>query len=368
MVKQTGVDKTMIAVVSGLILFGLIMVYSSTMILAKEKFGDSLFFLKKQLIWLLIGMILTVSVMYLKRPLYLSQKWVYFGIFLSLVGLVLVFWSGKVNNCYAWIRFGGISIQPSEFAKIAVVLYLSYHLGKRNNDVNQIKKLMLQLSPLLLIFILIVKEPDYGTFLIILVVTFILLFVAGLKTRYFVAVFLVMVPLFIGLSNINPHVKKRVLGFLNPDAYQATYNFQSLQSVYAIGSGGIFGQGLGNSTQKLFFLPYPYTDFIYSIIGEEVGLLGSLGVLALYSLFMIRALRIANLSGNRHTYLMVVGLGFMIFFQAIVNISVTLRMFPPTGVPLPFISSGGSSLISSLICVGIILNISKHRKMVLLND
>jgi cell division protein FtsW len=160
----------------------------------------------------------------------------------------------------------------------------------------------------------------------------------------------------------------RILAFLNPEKYISTYNFQALQSLYAVGSGGIFGQGLGKSTQKLYFLPYAYTDFIYSIIGEEIGMIGSLLVVALFFIFLCRGLRIAKHSGNRHTYLMVIGMTFLIVCQALMNISVTIGIFPTKGIPLPFISMGGSSLISTLIMTGIIINVSRHRKTVLLND
>ncbi|UCH94051.1 MAG: FtsW/RodA/SpoVE family cell cycle protein, partial [Candidatus Aminicenantes bacterium] len=279
-----------------------------------------------------------------------------------------VFFMGKINNSYRWIRLGGFSLQPSEFAKIAVVLYLSYVLSRKTNNVNDIRKLMLLLIPFFIVEILILKEPDVGNFSLILIIAGILLFAAGLKLRYFFFSLFFVAPVFILFIKMNPDKMNRILAFLHPDEYVSSYNFQTLQSIYAIGSGGIFGKGLGKSTQKLYFLPYAYSDFIYSIVGEEVGLVGAAAVVGLFFIYLVRGLIVAKLSGNLYTYLLVTGLTFMIVIQAMMHISVTLGIFPAKGIPLPFISNGGSSLIASLIISGIILNVSRHRKTVLLND
>jgi cell division protein FtsW len=368
MVKDFKIDKVLIITTALLVLFGLIMVYSSTMILAKERYGDSFYFLKKQIIWLVVGLILTAVISSLKYPLYLKQKMVITVLTLAIIGLIAVFFLGKVNNSYRWIRFAGFSFQPSEFAKITIVLYLAHVLSRKTNDVNDTRKLLLLLIPFFIVEILILKEPDVGNFSLILIIAGILLFAAGLKLRYFLCSFLFMVPIFFLFIKMNPDKMNRIVAFLNPDEYGSTYNFQTLQSIYAIGSGGIFGKGLGNSTQKLYFLPYAYSDFIYAIVGEEVGLVGSAAVIALFFILLVRGLKIAKLSGNLYTYLLVTGLSFMIVLQAMMHISVTLGILPTKGIPLPFISSGGSSLVATLIMAGIILNISRHRKTVLLND
>ncbi|MCP5049344.1 MAG: FtsW/RodA/SpoVE family cell cycle protein, partial [bacterium] len=168
--------------------------------------------------------------------------------------------------------------------------------------------------------------------------------------------FLFMVPVFYMIIKMNPEKLNRIMAFLNPEAYVSTYGFQALQSVYAVGSGGIFGKGLGKSTQKLYFLPYAYSDFIYAIVGEEVGMVGALAVIALFVIFLVRGINVARGSGNRQTYLLVTGLTFLIVIQAMINISVTIGIFPTKGIPLPFISNGGTSMVASLIIVGIILN------------
>jgi len=280
----------------------------------------------------------------------------------------MVFFTGKINNSFRWIKLAGFSIQPSEFAKISVVLYLAFSLSRKKSDVNDLKKLAVILAPVIVAEILILREPDFGTFALILLVTVVMLYVSGLRISYIFTSLFFLLPSFILLIKMNPEKMNRILAFMNPEAYSSTYGFQTLQSIYGIGSGGIFGQGLGNSVQKLYFLPYAYSDFIFSVIGEEVGLIGSILILSLFFIFLARGLNIAKMSGNSYTYMLVTGLTFMIVFQAMINISVTIGLFPTKGIPLPFISSGGSSLISSMIMTGIILNISRHRKMVLLND
>jgi len=224
------------------------------------------------------------------------------------------------------------------------------------------------LIPFFIIELLILKEPDLGNFMLILLITMMMLFTAGLKLKYFLYSFSMLVPALFMIMKMNPEKLNRILAFLNPEAYADTYNFQATQSVIAVGSGGIFGKGLGNSTQKLFFLPYAYSDFIYAIVGEEGGLVASFAVIALYIVFMARGINVAKASGSRHTYLLVVGLTFMVVIQAMINISVTIGIFPTKGIPLPFISNGGTSMVASLIIVGIILNVSRQRKTVFLND
>lgn len=368
MVKDSKVDKILISITALLTFFGLIMVYSSTMILAKEKYGDSFFFLKKHLLWLAVGFILFAVIALLKYPLYLNQKLIFAAVFVAIVALILVFFAGKINNSYRWIKVLGFSVQPSEFAKIAIVVYLAYILGYKLDDVNNIGKLLLYLIPFFIIEVLILKEPDIGNFLLILIILIFMLFAAGLKIRFFFSIAIFLAPIMYLIIKMNPEKMKRVLAFLNPEAHLTTYGFQTVQSIYAIGSGGIFGQGLGNSTQKLYFLPYAYSDFIFSVIGEELGLIGALTVVALFFIFLQRGLNVAKLSGSKQTYLLVVGLTFLVVLQAMIHFSVALGLFPTKGIPLPFISNGGSSLLSSLIIAGIIVNVSRHRRMVFVND
>lgn len=368
MVKDSKIDKVLIAVTALLILFGLILIHSATSLQAGEKFGSSFYFLEKQLLALVVGLIAAAAVSLLRRPYYLDKHIVIAVVALTVVGLLLVFFNGKLNESYRWIRLGGFTIQPSEFAKIAVVLYLAYVLTRETNDVNDIKKLMTLLIPVFIIELLILKEPDLGSFFLILCIALAMLFAAGFRLKYFAVGSLCLAPIIYLIIQLNPDKMKRITAFLNPGEYGNTLNFQALQSLYAVGSGGIFGKGLGNSTQKLYFLPYSYSDFIYAVAAEETGLLGAFFVIGLFLLFLIRGINIAKYSGNRHTYLLVIGLTFLIVIQAMINISVAIGIFPTKGIPLPFISCGGSSLVSSLMVTGIILNVSRLRKTVFSND
>jgi cell division protein FtsW len=368
MVKASGIDRTLLTVSLLLIAIGFLMIFSTTPVIAKEKFGDSFHFFNKQLLFLLLGLLVFVFLILFKTPFYLNQRLVMAIMALTFTGLSLVFFFQKINNTSRWIRFGGMSIQPSEFAKIALVLYLAMMLSRKESDVNNIRQLGLILLPVIFMEGLILKEPDFGNFVLVGVITMVMLFVAGLRLKYFAIFFVLLIPLLVLLIQGSPMRQERIKSFLNPENYAATQGFQATQSTYAIGSGGLFGQGIGNSTQKLFYLPYAYSDFIFAIIAEEMGFFGALAVIALFALYFLRGMVIARQSDNPHTYLLVTGLVFLIVFQSMINISVAVGLFPTKGIPLPFISSGGTSLLSSLMITGIILNVSRQRKVVFAND
>jgi cell division protein FtsW len=367
-VKHIGIDKALLAVVLILIVIGMLMIYSTTMIVAKEKYGDSFFFFKKQLLWLALSLIVFLGVILLEKPLYLQPKVIMAVLGITLLGLGFVFFFEKVNNTNRWIRIAGFSLQPSEFAKIAAVIYLAWILSRKSEEINNPKALGLMLLPVVFIEGLIIQEPDFGNFILILLITLVMLFVAGLHWRYFLGLFAFLVPFLYVLIRIDPVRMSRVLSFLNPEGYATTSGFQALQSIWAIGSGGLFGQGIGNSTQKLFFLPYAYTDFIFAIVAEELGLIGAVLVIGLFLAYCIRGILIARNSDSPHIYLLVTGLTFLVVLQAMINVSVTIGIFPTKGIPLPFISSGGTSLLCALMATGIVLNVSRHRKMVFAND
>jgi len=368
MVKASGIDRTLLTVSLLLIAIGFLMIFSTTPVIAREKYGDSFYFFNKQLLYLLLGLLVFVFLILFKTPFYLNQRLVMAIMVLAFTGLSLVFFFQKINNTSRWIRFGGMSIQPSEFAKIALVLYLAMMLSRKENDINNIRQLGLILLPVTFMEGLILKEPDFGNFLLIGTITMVMLFVAGLRLKYFAIFFALLIPLLVLLIQSSPMRQERIRSFLNPESYAATQGFQATQSTYAIGSGGLFGQGIGNSTQKLFYLPYAYSDFIFAIIAEEMGFFGALAVIALFAFYYLRGMVIARQSDNPHTYLLVTGLVFLIVFQSMINISVAVGLFPTKGIPLPFISSGGTSLFSSLMITGIILNVSRQRKVVFAND
>ena len=368
MVKHSGIDRTLLMVALLLIAIGFLMIFSTTPVLAREKFGDSFHFFKKQLVWLALGLVVFVVMTLSKSPFYLNQRLIMAAMALAFTGLSLVFFFQKINNASRWIRLAGFSVQPSEFAKIILVLYLAMMLSRRDGDVNNAKNLGVILLPVAFMEGLILKEPDFGNFLLIAVITLVMLFVAGVRLKFFVIFFALLVPLLLLLIQADPMRSERIKSFLNPEVYASGQGFQALQSTYAIGSGGLFGQGIGNSTQKLFYLPYAYSDFIYAIIAEELGFFGALAVIALFLVYYLRGMIIARQSDTPHTYLLVTGLVFMIALQSMINISVAVGLFPTKGIPLPFISSGGTSLLSSLMITAIILNVSRQRKVVFGHD
>jgi len=368
MVKSSGMDRTLLMVSLLLIAIGFLMIFSTTPVIAREKFGDSLLFFKKQLLWLCLGLIVFAALIFLKKPFYLNQRLVMAIMALAFTGLSLVFFFQKINNTSRWIRFAGFSVQPSEFAKIALVLYLALMLSRKEADVNNVKNLGLILLPVAFMEGLILKEPDFGNFVLIGIITVVMLFVAGVRLKYFAFLFILLVPLLLLLIGSDPMRQDRIRSFLNPEEYASGQGFQALQSTYAIGSGGLFGQGIGNSTQKLFYLPYAYSDFIFAIIAEELGFFGALAVIGLFVFYYLRGMIIARQSENSHTYLLVTGLVCLIAIQSMINISVAVGLFPTKGIPLPFISSGGTSLLGSLMITGIILNVSRQRKVVFGND
>jgi cell division protein FtsW len=368
MVKASGIDRTLLTVSLLLIAIGFLMIFSTTPIIAMEKYGDSFHFFNRQLVYLVLGLLVFASLIMFRSPFYLNQRLVMTVMALAFTGLSLVFFFQKINNTSRWIRFAGLSLQPSEFAKIALVLYLAMMLSRRETDINNLKSLGLILLPVAFMEGLILKEPDFGNFLLIGVITMVMLFVAGLRLKFFAMFFLLLVPLLILLIQISPMRQERIRSFLNPEDYATTQGFQAIQSTYAIGSGGLFGRGIGNSTQKLFYLPYAYSDFIFAIVAEEMGFFGALAVIGLFVLYYLRGMIIARQSDNPHTFLLVTGLVFLIAFQSMLNISVAVGLFPTKGIPLPFISSGGTSLLSSLMITGIILNVSRQRKVVFSDD
>jgi cell division protein FtsW len=329
MVKHGGMDRTLLMVSLLLIAIGFLMIFSITPVIAREKFGDSFLFLKKQLLWLGLGLIVFAALILVKKPFYLNQRLVMTAMALAFTGLTLVFFFEKVNSTSRWIRLAGFSLQPSEFAKIALVLYLALMLSRRENDVNNLKTLGLLLLPVAFMEGLILKEPDFGSFVLIGIITLVMLFVAGVRLKYFAILFVLLIPLFYLLIQADPMRRERIRSFLNPEVYATGQGFQALQSTYAIGSGGLFGQGIGNSTQKLFYLPYAYSDFVYAIIAEELGFFGALAVIALFVLYFLRGMIIAKQSENPHTHLLVTGLVCLIAIQSMINISVAVGLCRP---------------------------------------
>lgn len=343
-------------------LFGILMIYSSSYVWSNYKYNDSYRFLKLQSFFFIVGLLLMILVSKIDYHIYYKKSNLLFMICFIMLILVLIPGIGKIRNgSRSWFGFGGLGVQPSEFMKLSLIIFSSKYLVNNIKDVKSIKK---GIFPLLIIvsisFLLIMLEPDLGSGVILLMSIVGLLFVSGVDLSFFVRIGLLGL---IGLSILiisAPYRINRITAFLNPWNDPLGTGFQSIQSMYAIGPGGLFGMGLFNSIQKHFYLPEPQTDFIFSIISEEFGFLGILIVSFLFIFIIYRIIRIALMSNELFPKFLSFGIAFQLSFQILLNLGVVTSILPVTGVTLPFLSYGGSSLIITMISMGIILNISRN--------
>jgi len=359
--RELPVDKVLLAIVLGITLFGAVMVYSASAILAQKTYENQFYFLIRQGLWALIGLIamaiaLSIDYRNYKRPLV-----IYTMLIGTLLLLGVVLFLPVVNGTHRWIRYGRyFSLQPSEPAKLALVAFLGFFLERQVREIERFKRTFVRAATVAGVLIgLVALEPDLGTALALGVVFLTMMFHAGTPVRYFLVLALPVVPAIIFMI-LKPWRFARLLAFLDPWKYQTTYGFQPVQSMIAIGSGGAGGVGFAQGRQKLFYLPAPHTDFIFAVIGEELGLIGAATLVLLFGLLAWRGLRAARFAPDLFGQLLAVGLTTMIIAQAFFNISVTLSLVPTKGIPLPFVSAGGSSLAISLFAAGVLLNVSKH--------
>jgi cell division protein FtsW len=351
-------DIFLLSVILFLVFIGVVMVFSASAIVSHEKFDTSYLFLIKQLIWTVMGtflMLLLAKVDYNKLQKFSRPLMVFsFG----LLVLVLLIESGEIKR---WLKFGMMSFQPSEMAKICLILYVADALDRKGSKLQDFKKGLLPILIVTAMFlILIYAEPDLGTAVILGLVILAMLFMGGVRFSHLLSLVLVSLPLLYFAVFHVAYRRERILTFINPWADAQRIGYQIVQALLALGSGGFFGKGLGASRAKLFFLPEPYTDFIFSIIGEELGFLGASLIIFLFVIIAWRGLRIATRAPNQFGNLLAAGITFLITFQAVLNISIVTACLPTKGITLPFLSYGGSSLVFSLAGVGILLNISRQ--------
>jgi len=344
-----------------LICIGIVMIYSASSIYAWERYQDSFFFLKRHIIFIFLGVLLAFLVMnvdYRKFRRFAKPVLIF-----SLLLLVLVLIPGigrEISGARRWFRFKFISFQPSELAILAIIIYIADFIHRKGNTIETLwQGFIPQILILGLTVLLILMQPDLGTALVIGIVVFIMLFIAGVRLTYLLSLILAGLPLLYVLIFSVPYRRMRIMAFLNPWLDPKGSGFQIIQSQISLGSGGIFGVGLGHSKQKLFYLPAAHTDFIFSIIGEECGLWGTIGVIILFIIFIHQCLKIVKNAPDKFGYFLSLGLVLMIALKAIINIGVSCGIFPTKGLPLPFISYGGSSLIFDIISVGILMNIAR---------
>ena len=356
------IDYILLLCIVFISLFGLLMIYSASYVWADYKFHDAYKFVKTQGIFLIFGYILLYGMLRVPYTRYLKSANVIFGICFILLILVLIPGIGSIRNgSRSWFGIGGFGIQPSEFTKLSMIIFTSKYLAYYEKNLHNIKMSVFPiLGVLFLIFGLIMLQPDFGTGVIIVMSIIVLLFVSGVPIGFFVKIGFLGILGVILLIIIAPYRMKRIVSFLNPWSDPLGSGFQIIQSLYAIGPGGLLGLGLGNSVQKHFYLPEPQTDFIFSIISEEFGFFNLLIVSCLFLLIIYRGFRIAIHCENRFGKYLAFGITFQLAFQALLNLMVVVGLIPVTGVTLPFLSYGGSSLLITMLSMGILLNISKY--------
>ena len=345
-----------------LIFIGLIMIFSSSYIWASYKFGDSLKYVKQQLIFVVLGFILLKFIMKLDESFfYKYSKYFLLCSFILLI-LVLIPGVGSVRNgSRSWFGIGSFGVQPSEAMKLAMIIFVSKYLSVNKKAYKKIRTILFPLFIMGIAFFLIMLQPDFGTGFILVMSVISVLFISGVNMKYFYTFGAFGVAGVIILILIAPYRLDRITSFLNPWSDPLGTGFQIIQSLYAIGPGGLLGFGFLNSRQKHFYLPEPQTDFIFSIICEEFGIFGALVVILCFSSLCYLIIKIALEQGDLFKKYVIFGLGFQILFQTVLNLSVVIGLIPVTGVTLPFISYGGSSLLVTMTSIGIILNLSRNK-------
>lgn len=357
--KETRVHLTVI--VLSLVCIGIIMIYSASCVNAMENFKDSLYYLKRHALFLVMGLAASFGVLMIDYRKIQPHARTILMVSLVLLVLVLIPHVGKESyGARRWFKLWIFNFQPSELAKLAVIIYTADFLSRKQQMIRNFKEGFL--PPILVVgaaCLLTVKQPDLGTTLEMAVVVFGLMFIAGARLMHLASLALAAIPVVVYLVIKEPYRMARIIAFLDPWQDSQGIGFQLTQSQIALGSGGLFGVGLGHSQQKLFYLPAAHTDFILSIIGEELGLLGTLAVITLFIMFVWMGIRLIRQTHESFGYFLSIGIIMMLGLQAMVNVGVSIGAFPTKGLPLPFISYGGSALVFHLMAIALILNVSK---------
>ncbi len=354
--------KLIFIVASLLIMIGVVMTYSSSAVYAYGTYGDSLYFVKKHFLYLLFGISAAMMCMSIKAEKFREYSRYLVIFFIFLLTIVLIPGVGsEVGGARRWLRLFGFGFQPSEMVKLVIILYLADFTSRRRHNIKDLWRGFV--PPLFVIGVLsglILAEPDMGTFISILFIGFVMLFDSGARLKHIVFIVVSAIPVILFAIISKPYRVKRVLSIFNPWEDSQGTGFQLIQSLIALGSGGFLGVGLGSSKQKLFYLPESHTDFIFAIIGEELGFLGGMIIILLFAVLVSFILKVSFKIHNYFASRVVFGIGVMLAFEAIVNIGVSMGVLPTKGLPLPFISYGGSSLVCHLAAIGIVLNMARE--------
>jgi len=353
-------DYILLIVALGLVGIGIVMVYSTSAILAADRFQDPYHFLKRQVLYAGIGFVLMILMMFF--PHEILKRFAYPIFLVSILFLIAVLIPGighRAGGSIRWLKIQSFSFQPSEFAKLGLIIFLAYFLTKKEE---KIRSFSFGFLPTILlsgiVIVLLAMEPDFGAALFLTVMVFLLLFVSGARLIYVTGAVLLAAPVACYLLMNAAYRYKRLMSFIRPWEDPTGTSFQIIQSFLSFGSGGLFGLGLGEGRQKLFFLPAPHTDFIFSIIGEELGLVGAMIVVLLFFILTLRGIQIGLSVGDRFGTYLALGITLMISLQAVINMGVVLGLLPTKGLTLPLVSYGGTSLVANLVGVGVLLRLS----------
>ena len=362
MARKLKSDKWLFTSTLVLVCASLVMVYSASAVIGMEKYGQRpTLFLWKQATFALIGFALIPLLMKVDYRRYRQPLVLWTALGLVSLALVAVLFGPRINGARRWFGFVGLGVQPSELAKIVVVFFVAAVLERRMDRIDDLRYSLVPVAIVLGGMVaLIMLQPDLGTALSIIVIVSTMIFAAGINYRYLVGLLLVSLPAAYIVLMSADYRRRRMTAFLNPWDDPLNDGFQVIQSLIAVGTGGVFGRGLMAGVQKLFYLPYPHTDFIYAVIGEELGLIGATVVLACFCVIAWRGMRTALRAPDRFGAFLALGLTAMVVVQAFFNMSVVLGLLPTKGIPLPFVSFGGSSLLMSMIGMGILLNVSQY--------
>jgi cell division protein FtsW len=361
MAKRVSVDRWLFTVTMLLVFVGLVMVFSASAVMARERFGSPYAFLLKQLIWAAAGLVAMVVAMRVDYRRYKHPALVFSLLGMTTLLLISVFFLDRSHHTHRWFHVGAFSFQPSELAKPVLILFLAYFLEFRTKTMDDWRNTLAPAAaPVVLLLGLIALQPDLGTAIACAGIAACILYVAGMRLRYFGYAFgAALVPLYFLIFHVSFR-RDRILAFLNPYAERQKAGFHLIQSLIAVGIGGVTGTGLMEGKQKLFYLPEPHTDFIFAVTAEELGLVGAMFVVTLFAIFLWRGMRASWRTEDVFGRYLAVGITSMVVLQAFINISVVLGMMPTKGIPLPLVSYGGSSLFVTLACVGVLLNITKQ--------
>jgi cell division protein FtsW len=361
MARKLKSDKLLFTATLLLVCASVVMVYSASAVVAMERYHQPNLFLFKQATWVLVGLLLMPIVMRIDYRQYRQPKVLWTALGLVVLALVAVLFAPRINGARRWFGVAGVGVQPSELAKIVVIVFVAAILERRMDRIDDVRYSLLPIAVVVgLVVALVLLQPDMGTALSIVLIAATMVFAAGINYRYLAGLALVMLPAAYIIVMSAAYRRRRIEVFLNPWEDPLGDGFQVIQSLIAVGTGGVLGRGLMAGVQKLFYLPYPETDFIYAVIGEELGLIGATVILLCFCVITWRGLRAATRAPDRFGAFLALGLTAMVAIQAFFNMSVVLGLLPTKGIPLPFVSFGGSSLLISMVGMGILLNVSQH--------